>query len=171
MYSCYIACYISCYIVYMLNSILYISITHHITCSSPPLPLPCLQLDYHNPMLAGINDVASMMLHVFAWSFINQDNNRDSWLWLFAQAVSNQANFNHLLRQSPQSARAGCAATSNQWWWLLPVQQQQNAAARREATLLCPQHHCPQCPAKAADHKDHKGPQGTDAGNVVDVAG
>ena len=31
-----------------------------------------------------------MMLHVFAWSIINQDNNRDAWRWLFAQAVSNQ---------------------------------------------------------------------------------
>ena len=33
---------------------------------------------------------STTMLHVFVWSFINQDKDRDAWLWLFTQAVSNQ---------------------------------------------------------------------------------
>ena len=95
----------------------------------------------------------------FARSFIDWGSNRNVWLWLFAQAVSNQV----ILRRVPPSA--GYAATSNPQLWpriglsatecrlcsvsnprLSPVPPQPNAQAccsQREAALLCPLHHCP----------------------------
>ena len=70
---------------------------------------------------------STTMLHVFAWSFIKHDINRDAWLDCLHRQF--QTRSSHLRCRTPPNA--GCAATSNPLLWLLSVPPQPNACCRK----------------------------------------